>query len=191
MATMLKTNSSLERLHLRRCDIGSSGGVELGAALEKNKTLRCLDLSGNALGDDGVRGLCVGLGNNSSLEELELIYDESLGEEGVSLLLQLQKRKQTETQEMLPPTRPLMARTRFIIYCDMLRHPEASQGSLPLRLWSVERKASKGTEKMRSRQSFSSLSTGTLSEPLYKKIKLSEETETTMSGSSVSQSTRR
>ncbi|CAI8035346.1 hypothetical protein GBAR_LOCUS19850, partial [Geodia barretti] len=168
---------------------------------------------GNALGDDGVRGLCVGLGNNSSLEELELIYDESLGEEGVSLLLQLQKRKQTETQEMLPPTRPLMtqemlppmrplmtqemlpptrplmARTRFIIYCDMLRHPEASQGSLPLRLWSVERKASKGTEKMRSRQSFSSLSTGTLSEPLYKKIKLSEETETTMSGSSVSQST--
>ncbi|CAI8035347.1 hypothetical protein GBAR_LOCUS19850, partial [Geodia barretti] len=169
---------------------------------------------GNALGDDGVRGLCVGLGNNSSLEELELIYDESLGEEGVSLLLQLQKRKQTETQEMLPPTRPLMtqemlppmrplmtqemlpptrplmARTRFIIYCDMLRHPEASQGSLPLRLWSLGGKASKETEKIMSRRSASSPSiASTLSRPFYKEMILSEETETTMSGSSVSQST--
>ena len=125
VATMLKTNSSLERLHLGGCGIGSSGGVELGAALERNKTLRFLNLSWNALGDDGVRGLCVGLENNSSLEELELDNDEPLGEEGLALLLQLQKRKHTETQEMLPPMLPLMKRTRFIIHCDKLKHSVA------------------------------------------------------------------
>ena len=86
IATMLKTNSSLKRLNLGWCSIDSSGGVELGAALERNKTLRVLWLTENALGDDGVKGLCVGLENNSSLEHLDLNYDKSLGEEGVSLL---------------------------------------------------------------------------------------------------------
>ena len=123
VATMLTTNSSLESLYLTRCGIGSSGGVELGAALERNKTLGNLNLSFNALGDDGVRGLCVGLENNSSLEELLLIGDESLGQEGVSLLLELQKRKNTEIQEMLPRTR---TRTHFIIHCDKLRCFEVS-----------------------------------------------------------------
>ena len=93
VATMLKTNRSLERLNLGRCDIGSSGVVELGAALERNKTLRYLNLSWNTLGDDGVRGLCLGLENNSSLEELRLDGDESLGEEGVSLLLKCLEEK--------------------------------------------------------------------------------------------------
>ena len=91
VVTMLKTNSSLERLNIRGCGIGSSGGVELGAALERNKTLRELDLSGNALGDDGVRGLSAGLENNSSLEVLWL--DNSLGEEGVSLLRNLERKR--------------------------------------------------------------------------------------------------
>ena len=36
-------------LYLESCSIGSSGGVELGAALERSKTLRVLDLSKNAL----------------------------------------------------------------------------------------------------------------------------------------------
>ena len=92
IATMLKTNSSLERLDLVRCSIDSSGGVELGTALERNKTLRELRLSQNALGNNGVRGLSVGLENNSSLEDLTLYGDESLGEEGVSLLLMKKSR---------------------------------------------------------------------------------------------------
>ena len=100
IATMLKTNRSLKRLYLERCGIGSSGGVELGAALERNRTLRCLHLSDNALGDDGVRGLCVGLENNSSLEELELNCDESLGEEGVSLLLKCLEKKNTSLKRL-------------------------------------------------------------------------------------------
>ena len=103
IATMLKTNRSLERLGLGGCGIGSSGGVELGAALERNKTLRYLDLSENALGDDGVRGLCVGLENNSSLEELELRGDESLGEEGVSLLLKCLEEKNTSLKTLWLP----------------------------------------------------------------------------------------
>ena len=93
MAIMLKTNSSLERLNLEECGICSSGGVELGAALERNKTLRELILPGNALGDDGVRGLSTGLENNSSLKELELWGDKSLGEEGVSLLRNLERKR--------------------------------------------------------------------------------------------------
>ena len=95
VATMLKRNSSLETLQLAGCSIGSSGGVELGVALERNKTLRVLWLSGNEIGDDGVRGLCVGLENNSSLEELNLGGGESLGEEGVSLLLKCVEEKNT------------------------------------------------------------------------------------------------
>ena len=103
IATMLKTNRSLERLDLAECGIDSSGGVELGAALERNKTLRYLDLSWNALGYDGVRGLCVGLENNSSLEELWLNGDESLGEEGVSLLLKCLEEKNTSLKKLWLP----------------------------------------------------------------------------------------
>ena len=91
VATMLKTNSSLERLNLGWCGIGSSGGVELGSALERNKTLKVLVLSYNALGDDGVKGLSAGLEKNTSLKELELRGDKSLGEEGVSLLRNLER----------------------------------------------------------------------------------------------------
>ena len=101
IATMLKTNSSLERLWLDECSIGSSGGVELGRALERNKTLRELLLFGNALGDDGVRGLSEGLETNSSLEELRLNGDESLGEEGVSLLLKCVEEKNTSLKRLV------------------------------------------------------------------------------------------
>ena len=93
VATMLRSNSSLETLDLQSCSIGSSGCVELGAALVSNKTLRVLVLGGNALGDDGVRGLCVGLENNSSLEELYLHNDESLGKDGMLLLLKCVEEK--------------------------------------------------------------------------------------------------
>ena len=93
MAAMLKSNSSLETLNLSVCCIGSSGGVELGAALERNKTLKKLDLSGNALGDNGVRGLSAGLENNSSLKSLRLVDDMFLGEEGESLLRNLERKK--------------------------------------------------------------------------------------------------
>ena len=100
IATMLKTNSSLEKLGLDDCSIGSSGGVELCRALERNKTLRVLWLSMNALGDDGVRGLGEGLETNSSLEELWLDGDESLGEEGVSLLLKCVEEKNTSLKRL-------------------------------------------------------------------------------------------
>ena len=101
IAIMLKTNSSLETLNLDWCSIDSS--VELGTALESNKTLRVLELSWNALGDDGVRGLIVGLENNSSLEVLRLASDESLGEEGVSLLLKCVEEKNTSLKELWLP----------------------------------------------------------------------------------------
>ena len=50
-------------------------------------------LGWNAIGYDGVRGLCAGLENNSSLEALYLRGDESLGEKGVSLLLKCVEQK--------------------------------------------------------------------------------------------------
>ena len=103
IATMLKTNSSLETLYLDGCSIDSSGGVELCTALERNKTLRKLSLSWNALGDDGVSGLIVGLENNSSLEELWLYGDESLGEEGVSLLLKCVEERNTSLKKLSLP----------------------------------------------------------------------------------------
>ena len=93
MMAMLKTNSSLEKVNLDGYGIGTSGGVELGAALERNKTLRKLGLSENALGDDGVRGLSTGVEYNSSLKELMLSSDKSVGEEGVSLLRNLERKR--------------------------------------------------------------------------------------------------
>ena len=36
LMAMLKRNKSLEKLYLDSCSIGSSGGVELGAALDRN-----------------------------------------------------------------------------------------------------------------------------------------------------------
>ena len=65
LATMLKTNSSLETLYLEGCSFDSSGSVELRTALERNKTLRVLELSWISLGDDGVRGLILGLVNKN------------------------------------------------------------------------------------------------------------------------------
>ena len=103
IATMLKTNSSLKTLYLYECSIDSRGCVELDRALERNKTLRVLELSYNALGDDGVRGLIVGLENNSSLEELRLDGDESLGEEGVALLLKCVEEKNTSLKVLWLP----------------------------------------------------------------------------------------
>ena len=103
VATILKTNSSLEVLDLGWCSIGSSGGVELGRALERNKTLRELALSGNEIGDDGVKGLSEGLETNSSLVWLCLDNDESLGEDGVSLLLKCVEEKNTSLKGIVLP----------------------------------------------------------------------------------------
>ena len=79
--------------------------MELGAALERNKTLRELVLSENALGDDGVRGLSAGLENNSSLKKLWLWDDESLGEEGVSFLLKSVEEKNRSLKTLVLPER--------------------------------------------------------------------------------------
>ena len=48
-----------------------------------------------------MRGLCVGLENNSSLEVLLLRGDESLGEEGVSLLLKCLEEKNTSLKKLV------------------------------------------------------------------------------------------
>ena len=103
VATMLKTNSSLERLDLERCGIDSRGGVEFGEALTKNKTLRFLNLSDNALGDDGVKGLCVGLEENTSLEQLRLNGDTLLGEDGVLLLLKYMQERNASLKKLCLP----------------------------------------------------------------------------------------
>ena len=103
VATMLKRNTSLEILWLVKCNIDSSGGVALGVALERNKTLKMLELSWNAVGDNGVRRLCVGLENNSSLEELCLGSDESLGREGVLLLLKCVEEKNRSLKKLWLP----------------------------------------------------------------------------------------
>ena len=103
VATMLKRNSSLEGLRLGGCSIGSSGGVELGVALERNKTLRVLGLRGDAIGEGGARRLCVALENQLSLEELYLYGDESLGEEGVSLLLKCVEEKNRSLKRLVLP----------------------------------------------------------------------------------------
>ena len=120
VATMLKTNSSLDTLWLEECSIGSDGGVELGTALEKNNTLKILWLSGNSLGDNGVRGLSIGLANNSSLKRLYLRGDESLGVEGVSLLLECLEEKNKTLMRLGLPKKYKRYISSFMSKCEVI-----------------------------------------------------------------------
>ncbi|KAB0388899.1 hypothetical protein E2I00_008959 [Balaenoptera physalus] len=65
--------AQLEKLSLRNCALTSECCRDMASALDKNKTLRSLDLGFNSLKDDGVILLCQALMNpDSGLQILEL-----------------------------------------------------------------------------------------------------------------------
>lgn len=52
--------------------IGDEGAIELGGALSNNSTLQTLDLSDDPIGEEGLKGLTLGLSLNKSLTKLYL-----------------------------------------------------------------------------------------------------------------------
>lgn len=75
----LSTNSTLKKLSLRHCGIDEKGGSPIAKMLMfKRIALISLDLTGNRLGAEGLRDICSGLMNNSSLKTLRLA-DNSIG----------------------------------------------------------------------------------------------------------------
>mmetsp|Transcript_6620 Transcript_6620/g.9782 ORF Transcript_6620/g.9782 Transcript_6620/m.9782 type:complete len:354 (-) Transcript_6620:1483-2544(-) len=84
----LKSNSSLKKLSLQRCNIGFGGATAISRVLAFHRTiLQTLDLTGNLLGGEGLANLSEGLKSNKSLEKLLLadnnISSSDANEEGL------------------------------------------------------------------------------------------------------------
>uniref|UniRef100_H3HBW5 DUF4476 domain-containing protein n=1 Tax=Phytophthora ramorum TaxID=164328 RepID=H3HBW5_PHYRM len=86
MGIAMRTNTSLQTLHMSMNRCGDGGGEQLAAALACNTTLTQLDLSHNAL--TGASAVAFGffLRQNHSLRTLDM-KDNSLGEVGARALL--------------------------------------------------------------------------------------------------------
>lgn len=82
VATMLKTNSHLEKVSLRRNVIDEKAAAVLFRDVSTfNQSLRSLLLSGNPLGDEGAQAITAFLKSNNSLETLCLV-DCKIGKVG-------------------------------------------------------------------------------------------------------------
>ncbi|CAM9971492.1 unnamed protein product, partial [Choristocarpus tenellus] len=69
----LRTNSSLKQLHLPYCSLGGDSGAPLGEMLSSTHLqLAVLNLQGNRLEAEGVKGISPGLARNRSLVYLSL-----------------------------------------------------------------------------------------------------------------------
>ncbi|CAB9499511.1 Ribonuclease inhibitor [Seminavis robusta] len=66
LASVLKTNESMQRVDLSYNFLGNDGAVALGAMLCLNKTLTDLVLENAVIAGEGVKGLCKGLLESSS-----------------------------------------------------------------------------------------------------------------------------
>lgn len=63
-------------LNLAWNGFANEGSNALGKALEKNRTLKSLDISNNRIGIDGIRVLIKGLKQNEGLSSLKVIINE-------------------------------------------------------------------------------------------------------------------
>lgn len=69
----LSTNSTLQKLSLKHCNIDEVGGRPIGEMLSfKKSQLVSLDLTSNMIGGSGLIAFCDGLGANASLKTLRL-----------------------------------------------------------------------------------------------------------------------
>ena len=72
LAEVLKTNTTLTELDLRRNFIGNEEAIVLAEALKINKTLVKLNLSENNIGNEGAKALAEALKTNRTLINLNL-----------------------------------------------------------------------------------------------------------------------
>nr|ADF32021.1 leucine rich repeat only protein 3 [Azumapecten farreri] len=74
-AKMLKTNTSLEELHLQKYDMRDFGATRLAENLMDNMSFTYLDLSCNRITRDGTKELAKVLKNNTSIKILDLGFN--------------------------------------------------------------------------------------------------------------------
>nr|XP_006815323.1 PREDICTED: leucine-rich repeat-containing protein 34-like isoform X2 [Saccoglossus kowalevskii] len=75
MARMLKVTSTLQELHLQKCDIRDFGAERLSDALIDNSSLKYLDVSCNRITRDGAKHLSKLLKHNTPLQILDLGFN--------------------------------------------------------------------------------------------------------------------
>ena len=81
----LSLNSSLEQLNISRTSIGDEGVAHIANALQKNTTIKLLDVTGCiGMSCKGAQSLGRALSVNSSLEKLHISSCTSIGDEGVA-----------------------------------------------------------------------------------------------------------
>ena len=85
--------STLVRLIITKCCLTCAGAVNISEVLRINKTLKYLDISRNAIGDDGISAISDGLHVNTTLIQLVACHCEfhSKGAESVANMLQTNK----------------------------------------------------------------------------------------------------
>ena len=67
LAQALETNTHVQELVLKNCNVITSGGKAFGDMLAKNTSLRLLDLEANKIKTDGIEALARGLESNATL----------------------------------------------------------------------------------------------------------------------------
>ena len=77
---MLTANRGISVLMLTLCGIGDKIGRNIGMGLAGNKTVKVLNVSNNNINSSGAVSIFTALGNNTSLEELDLSRNEQLTE---------------------------------------------------------------------------------------------------------------
>jgi hypothetical protein len=92
IATALRSQSQLERLDLNNNNIGNSGCIALGNTLSKwphSNKLETLNVTANAIDDEGLQALVSGMMNCRSLKRLSLSHNQSITAAGLRSLFPL------------------------------------------------------------------------------------------------------
>ena len=94
LSSMLQTNHTLRKLHIRHCNFHSIGARHIARGLYYNRTLRELNMYANSITEVGVGHLADALCINSSLETIVLDHN-CLKDEGAIALAQMLTRNQS------------------------------------------------------------------------------------------------
>lgn len=90
----MKSNSSISHLTVTYAGIGDDGGIALGLTLmEISKTLVCLNISGNKIGES-FSIICKGLMNNKTMTHLNLA-DNKIADNGATTMAEVLKKNKT------------------------------------------------------------------------------------------------
>jgi len=86
IAQAITNNKTLKKLYINECEI-STGTTAIANSLLHNTALEVLDMSYNAIGQDGVIAIAQGITNNKTLKELSLHGDDTIDEESAMIIM--------------------------------------------------------------------------------------------------------